>query len=134
MTDWNKKQSYMSLAHFGVEAENGTMSKHSQDNPLLNTHRPNFSPSEYREAMGPGYSVALFREQQALTGEVTPMARRVGVRATVRLHTTEPRRVARLRLRIENLLIWVRGHRRIAPRGRPLLGTPRETEACCCPS
>lgn len=64
MTGWNENQTTMSLAHGLVEADNGSMTKH---HPFQETNAC-FSTDAFREAMGPGYQAALFREQPSLIG------------------------------------------------------------------
>ncbi len=52
----------MSLAHITLGVENELMTDQQNPNSV-------FDPKAFREAMGPGYGVASFREQAAFTGQ-----------------------------------------------------------------
>lgn len=60
----------MSLVHLVVAADNVNMNMTNSNHS--DRREPGFSASQYREAMGPGYMVPLFREQQELTGRQRP--------------------------------------------------------------
>lgn len=65
MTDGNEKYEIMSLESSGHRADTGDMS--DRDTPRTTGDR-GFSASRFRQAMGPGYQVATFTDQPAITG------------------------------------------------------------------
>ncbi len=69
MTCWNEKQASMSLVHGLRWADNGSMTNQrpTQETTTGFAGAP-FSAAQFRQAMGPGYQVATFREQPVLNG------------------------------------------------------------------
>ena len=71
MTVWNEKQSDMSLVHGWVQADTRDMTNTAAP---FNSPTAGFDAARFRDEMGPGYGVALFREQDPITGSTPPVA------------------------------------------------------------
>lgn len=110
MTGWNENQPPMSLVHGLGQEDNESMTK--QRPTQETTTQPSgayFSAAQYREAMGPGYQIALFREQPTTTGAPTPVRAKPSI-ARTRTRTRPTRRTRRpaLRLRLPRIAIGFR--------------------------
>lgn len=127
MTHWNKKQSVMSLAHRPERA-------HSE--PMTFQHDPKspFNPTSFREAVGPGYGVATFRDQAELTGHSAAQhqERSIALRHSLPIATVRRRwlfsRRHRLLLLVDHLLERSRNftQERLAN-----IDNPQSTPNCC---
>jgi len=104
----------MSLVHRRRALHNGPMTSPNRPNSFNSIprssshsssakiqHRASFSAETYRRAMGPGYAVALFKEQAELTDHAPAFKRPIAVRAPARRPKT--RRFRRTPYRLPRL-------------------------------